>query len=387
VHVVYAIPSDGADHLGTLAPAIVSDLAAADAWWRGQDGARTIRFDLADFACANELGRLDLSFARLPNPSSSYLGADRGVRIANDLTSLAPQEVKSLVYYDGAVPDPNGDFVICGTTYFQAPAAGGPFGFAFVWVQSGCPADIGQAGITATTAVHELTHNMGAVLPGAPHACPGDSGHVCDNTYDLMYPIAQPDSTLAKMVLDAGRDDYYGHSGSWFDIQDSPWLSHLPQFAVSVTADGAGTVALTAPGGSATCSPSCSTTLDNGTALRLEAQPGAGSRLVRWDGSCAGVEATCNLTMDALKNATAVFGPATYNVRVAVKGKGRVTSTPAGIACPRRCRASFTLAVALRPRAAKGYRFTGWSGACHGRGACRLSPGASRSVRATFRRR
>jgi hypothetical protein len=39
--------------------------------------------------------------------------------------------------------------------------------------------------------------------------------------------------------------------------------------------------------------------------------------------------------------------------------------------------------VRLRPTPSKGWRFTGWTGACHGKGACAVKGGA---VRATFGR-
>ena len=44
IHVVYAIPSDGADNFAGDAALIVDDVAAMDAWWRGQDPTRTPRF-------------------------------------------------------------------------------------------------------------------------------------------------------------------------------------------------------------------------------------------------------------------------------------------------------------------------------------------------------
>src|ERR687887_1282340 len=125
VHVSYVVPSDGADRFASFAPAIVSDLAAADAWWRAQDPTRTPRFDLADFPCSTTLGRLDLSFARLPNPGGAYMGADRGPRLVNDLASLASEAVKNLVYYDGPTP---GGSSTCGFPGYLVPGARGPHG-------------------------------------------------------------------------------------------------------------------------------------------------------------------------------------------------------------------------------------------------------------------
>ena len=47
------------------------------------------------------------------------------------------------------------------------------------------------------------------------------------------------------MTLDVNHDDYYAHSGSWWDVQDSTWLTHLPQFPLTVTVAGSGTVVAT----------------------------------------------------------------------------------------------------------------------------------------------
>jgi hypothetical protein len=74
---------------------------------------------------------------------------------------------------------------------------------------------------------------------------------------------------------------------------------------------------------------------------------------------------------------------------VVVRGPGKVTSSPAGIACPRRCAASYTdeARVRLRPKAWRGARFKRWSGACRGTRGCVVRMRRARAVRATFVRR
>jgi Divergent InlB B-repeat domain len=121
---------------------------------------------------------------------------------------------------------------------------------------------------------------------------------------------------LSSTILDVGRDDYYGflaaqHGGGSFDVETSGWLTHLPQFQLSVGHSGNGNVDVTGPAGRRACGDSCSLTLDNGTAVTLTAEPGPGSRLVAWQGSCAGSQPTCGVTADAAKSVTAQFGPAT----------------------------------------------------------------------------
>jgi hypothetical protein len=65
---------------------------------------------------------------------------------------------------------------------------------------------------------------LGAVDSGAPHVCLG--GHVCDVPNDLLASRLLG-LELEGLVLDGGRDDYYGHAGTWTDVQDSLFLERL----------------------------------------------------------------------------------------------------------------------------------------------------------------
>jgi len=81
---------------------------------------------------------------------------------------------------------------------------------------------------------------------------------------------------------------------------------------------------------------------------------------------------------------------ASTSVQLTVKGAGdtpgRVISTPAGIDCPGRCTANFSIgtAVVLTPTPEPGTTFAGWSGPCTGTGTCKLTLGASTTATATF---
>jgi hypothetical protein len=68
-------------------------------------------------------------------------------------------------------------------------------------------------------------HGLGAVTSSAPNAC--DSGHVCDGGDDLMKSLFAPGDSLARLTLDLGRNDYYGHDGNWWDTKDSELLYRL----------------------------------------------------------------------------------------------------------------------------------------------------------------
>ena len=374
VHAIYAIPSDGADRSAEFAPAIQADFEQIDAWWRGQDPSRTLRFDLFQFPCGPQL---DLTLVRFPLTGGQLAtteGRFLAIAQALDRGGLLSDFVKTLVYYDGPVAEPR----ICGT------GGGDPqgVGLAVVFVQA-C------AGVPAVTvAAHELIHSLGAVADGAPHNCaPPNDHHTCDVTTDIMYPFADG-SSLAALLLDPGRDDYYGHSGAWWDVQDSKWLVALDnQVQLGTTITGAGTVAANVPG--LFCTATCTTTWNGGTQLTLTPTPAPGMRFVRWSGACTGV-APCTLALSQSATVTAVFGPevpATYVLMLSVSGKGTIRVTPFGAVCASRCSAPVPSLQreTLRAAAAAGWRFKGWTGACRGKAlTCSVPMNAATSARASF---
>jgi hypothetical protein len=67
-------------------------------------------------------------------------------------------------------------------------------------------------------------------------------------------------------------------------------------------------------------------------------------------------------------------------------GSGGISSNPAGVACGATCSAQFAPGQALTLSAAAdpGSIFTGWLGACTGRGSCEFTPAANTTVSASF---
>ena len=199
-----------------------------------------------------------------------------------------------------------------------------------------------------------------------------------------MYPWAQP-APLASFQLDVGRNDYYGHGGSWVDTQDSLWLQRLDgTVRLELGVAGKGSVLSDVPG--VDCSASCATDWNPGAQLVLVAVPAPNQVFVGWRGACLG-DTRCRLSLDSATRVTATFAPDRFRVSVKVAGRGRVTSSPGAIACPARCTAeldSFSTAL-LRAKPAKGWRFVSWSGTCRGRTtSCELELTAPANVRATF---
>ncbi len=392
IHVVYAFPTGGTDRLAALAGPIATDIEAIDAWWRREDPTRAPRFDLFPFAaCESHFGQLDLSRVQLPHDASFYaVRFGRFERIAADVgaasQSLVTSAKKFLIYYDGPADEPR----ICGESPVF-PISGGIQASSIVYIQSCLGSDLGTGGFTALATTHELVHNLGALAsPGPPHACPGDAGHPCDSTDDLLYPVGHGQA-LAAVYLDVGRDDYYGHSGTWWDVQDSPWLTHLDlaqvPVAVAFAGSGSGSVVSDVPG--IACPGGCSSSFDAGSFVTLTARASVSSRFAGWSGACTGRD-QCSVTLAAAAQVTATFvAQAALIVAVVRKGgSGTVTSAPAGIACAATCTARFDVGgvVALRAHARAGSRFAGWTGACTGTGRCSVRLSRARTVRAMFRK-
>ena len=159
-----------------------------------------------------------------------------------------------------------------------------------------------------------------------------------------------------------------------------------PRLSVSLVPFGGGGTVTSMPAG-ISCPGVCSAAFDRDASVTLTANPAPSSQ-VAWSGACSGSEA-CTVKMDAAKTVSATFARITHVVSVIVAGKGRVTSSPAGIACSRACKTSFPegTAMTLKAKPLAGYVFVGWTGACRGKTpACSKSVSSDLGVAATFAR-
>ncbi|HEY0414852.1 MAG TPA: hypothetical protein VGC78_00585 [Gaiellaceae bacterium] len=379
IHVIYAIPSDGADQSATYAPQISDIVDQVSSWWQREDPSRAPRFDVYAAPCGPQV---DLTVVRMPAVSVATTDAHQvfeslWTQLQADPT--APYS-KFVVFVDDVDTG-----LTCGVGGPSAASGlGNPaYGVASVFLQSCNGAD------RATVAAHELLHAVSpaAGFTGAAHTCANDPYHVCDSTGDVLYPYVEAGIPLTSLQLDVGHDDYWAGTAP-VNLQVQPWFRHVQdQVHLGLSIAGQGTVTSDLPG--LACATTCGTDWDRGDAVALTPTPAAGQRFVRWTGACTG--ASCAVTLDASKDVGALFAPATFTLDVRVSGSGRVTSSPGGISCRRGdCKKAFTsfAGVALTEKAAKGWRFSGWSGACRGtRTRCTVPMAAATAVRASFARK
>ena len=111
----------------------------------------------------------------------------------------------------------------------------------------------------------------------------------------------------------------------------------------------------------------------------MTATPDAGYRVAAWAGACSGTAATCTLTMDADKTASATFQIQTFSLTVTATGGGTVT--PSGTTT-QNGGTEVTLTASWNDAT---HTFTGWSGDCSGsETTCALTMDAAKTVTATF---
>lgn len=378
IRVLYGVPSDGADNSAAVAASISDWVDQIDAWWQREDPSRLPRFDMYAAPCGPQV---DLQVVRLTSVS---VGNTDGHQVFQNVwTQLQGEPDAASTKYLMFLDDVNtGNLCGVGGPASNSQLGSPSMGLAIVFLYSCNGAD------RPTVASHELLHavNPGTLLQGVPHLCSGDVWHVCDSTGDVLYPYVEAGIPLNSLQLDVNHDDYWAGNAP-VNLQAQPWFKHTQdQVHLALAIAGSGEVTSDIPG--LDCKATCGSDWDRGDVVDLTAEPAEGYRLIKWSGSgCSGV-ADCSLTLDATKDVSALFAPDTYQLRVSVTGKGKVSSTPLGIACTRRtCAKAFTsyFPVFLVAKPAKGWRLKSWTGACRGtKLRCRLGMSAPSATRATF---
>ncbi|ACM18449.1 serine protease, subtilase family [Geotalea daltonii FRC-32] len=216
------------------------------------------------------------------------------------------------------------------------------------------------------------------------------SGGTCSQSYTR--------NTVVTLTASPGTDSGFGGwtgacsgFGACSVTMDQPRMvtaTFIPSYILSVTIWGNGSVH-SSPGPDIACSiGTCSQTFNSVTTVTLSATPAPGYAFTGWSGACSG-GGSCVITTNQLCAVTATFVP-TYSLDVTISGSGTVHSTPTpDINCSTgTCSGTYNsgTTVTLSATPAKGFAFTGWSGACSGTGSCTVVMDAVKNATATFTR-
>jgi hypothetical protein len=161
------------------------------------------------------------------------------------------------------------------------------------------------------------------------------------------------------------------------------------RYALVVTRSGDGEGVVRSDVGGIDCGAACTATIGSRRMVELTAAAADGSRFGSWSGDCDGVQPTCLVTVDAMKNIGAAFERAVsvVSVTLAGTGSGSVASRDGLIACPGTCSHPYPFGSPVVLEASPNIQssFAGWSGAgCVGLEVCSLSVEASSVVEARF---
>jgi hypothetical protein len=222
------------------------------------------------------------------------------------------------------------------------------------------------------------------------------AGINCGTDCDEVYPS---DSMVTLTAAPEGDSTFTGWTGGGCSGTGSCVVTISTAVAVNASftlkqatltaaraGNGGGSVSSNPAGIS--CGSDCSEAYNFGTNVTLTATPDATSTFTGWSGACSGT-ATCMVTMNADRTASATFTRNQFTLSVAKDGSGTgtVTSNPPGIDCGSDCLQVYDAgtSVTLTAAASAGGSFGGWSGGnCSGTSTCMTTVNANVTITARF---
>ena len=258
---VYAYPNDLPNRIATVGPQIQAGVKAmSDLTESESGGALSLRFDLGNFEGP---GCVDIQRVALPRPTAAYLNSATSFdRIVNDVFAKlgAQPAIRNYVIYADTVPLSG----IAGTAErYTSDAVDGSAShnlgnlFAVLYGRGGTDFFDSAAPFAPGTtsrrhleiAMHEVTHNLGAVQNSAPHSsgkiggpmgpdaghcydefdleCYDDDGHLWLNFTDPNCDgaiTAPPDIySDAEEAWDCNKDDYFSIAPLPASYLDTHW--------------------------------------------------------------------------------------------------------------------------------------------------------------------
>lgn len=251
--------------------------------------------------------------------------------------------------------------------------------------------------ITALFILNQYPLTVTKTGNGTGKVTSGLSGIDCGNSCSATYPHG---TVVTLTAIPEASSTFSGWQGACTGITPTCTVTvdalksvtasfTLKEYALSVIKAGSGSGSITSTPGGVDCGTVCGALYTHGTAVTLAAISAPNSLFIGWSGACTSANSTCTITLDAIKEVTAIFELKQYAVSVnkGGKGAGAVTSVPGAINCGSTCTAPYVhgTVVTLSAAAETTSLFTGWQGACpNTTDACVLTVDAAKSVTATF---
>jgi hypothetical protein len=174
-----------------------------------------------------------------------------------------------------------------------------------------------QASAASVANVELLGAGSGRVITdGGEIDCPGLCSADLQSRFEIVSPTVTFTATASQGSIFAGWGGACSGTQASCEIDQfydetktiTARFERLPIFGtsgltVSVAGSGAGTVT----GQGIACPGDCSQSYLQDAAVALTAAPASGSHFAGWSGACSGTSATCDLSMNAGKSATATF--------------------------------------------------------------------------------
>ena len=198
--------------------------------------------------------------------------------------------------------------------------------------------------------------------------------------------VATIDGTGRATAVSAGTTTITATDAS--GASASTTLTVVGQANLTVFRTGAGTGTVTSNPAGINCGTDCSQVYTNGTVVTLTATAASNSTFAGWSGCDTVSGATCTVTVNSGRTATATFDLKTFVLTVSkeglVGGLGSVTSSPAGISCGSDCSETYTSGTEVT-LTASGLLFSGWTGCDSSSGTtCTVNMSSAKSVTARF---
>lgn len=249
----------------------------------------------------------------------------------------------------------------------------------------------------------KITANFVKSAPPPPPTINGACGSANGKTFDSTDPLYMPpDTCSAGNQIGGYGGDLWGpwtwscegkNGGSTASCSAATThpIKYFLRLSYPGTAAGTGKITTTSNPIGVPCNsgdlPIGFFYLPN-TNVTLTASSSTGYVFMGWSGACSG-SGNCILTMDEAKSVSATFAPLVLTVSKLGTGNGTITSiTPPSplMNCDSTCSISYIQGtwVTLKATPNPGNIFTGWSGACTGKGTCSVTMNTPQTVNANF---